>query len=84
MNKEANQLEQDARVIKLKEWIKNSNPHLGEFDLDTDLMECRAVNSLQFISFLLYLENLRGASIPGDQVQAEQFRTLRSIKETYL
>jgi acyl carrier protein len=71
-------------LAELRRWIIAQNSAASTMDLDTDIVESRLVDSLAFINFLLLLEELRGAEIPEEQVDAERFRTLRTIQTNFL
>jgi acyl carrier protein len=71
-------------VAELRSWIVAQNAKAAVMDLDTDIVENRLVDSLNFIDFVLLLEELRGAEIPEEQVDAERFRTLRTIHTNFL
>lgn len=60
------------------------DPEVTELDDDTDIVDSRIVTSLQFVSLILYVEELRGCSIEPERLDIDSFRTLRSIQENYL
>jgi acyl carrier protein len=68
---------------KLKEWIVQHNAAAKDLGPDTNIIEARLIDSLQFVSFLLYVEELRGQEIPEAQVSLESFRSLRVIRDTF-
>lgn len=74
----------DNRVELLRKWILNVDPEITELDDDTDIVDSRIVTSLQFVSFILYIEELRGSSIDPEQLNIDSFRTLRAIRQNYL
>jgi acyl carrier protein len=57
---------------------------LESIDLDTDIIENRLIDSLQFVSFLLFIEEVRGQEIPEAEVKLDSLRTLRSIRDNFL
>ena len=71
-------------VEKLKDWIVAQNKSAQGMGLDTDIIENRLIDSLNFINFLLLVEELRGRDIPEEQVVLDRFRTLRAIRENFL
>jgi len=71
-------------VNKLRNWIIAQNNSAKGMDLDTDIIENRLIDSLNFINFLLLVEELRGEDIPEEQVILDRFRTLRAIRENFL
>ncbi len=58
-------------------------PDLGTIDPDYDLIDNRVLDSLGFVNFLYVLEEQTGREITLDQVSAEDFRTLRRIRERF-
>ncbi|WP_223736135.1 acyl carrier protein [Streptomyces purpurogeneiscleroticus] len=68
---------------RLSDWIKQQNPEAGEIPEDLDIVETRTVTSLQFVEFLLFIEELRGAAIPSEDMDIDSFRTLRSIVDRH-
>lgn len=73
----------ETALEQLKTWLREQNKVVQEIDLDTDIIEGRIIDSLQFVSFLLFIEQLRNESIPFELVQMERFRTLRSIRDNF-
>ncbi|MFI0902073.1 acyl carrier protein [Streptomyces sioyaensis] len=73
----------DAVITKLTDWIKDKNPEAQEIPEDLDIVETRTVTSLQFVEFLLYIEELRGSAIPAEEMDIDSFRTLRSIADRH-
>ena len=67
----------------LREWILSRNPELHDLDPETDIIESRIIDSLQFVEMLLYIEQLRGAEISEEALNIEFFRTLKQIDEYF-
>jgi acyl carrier protein len=68
----------------LKTWVIERNPEVTDLDADTDIIESRIVNSLQFVELMLFVEELCGRELTADEVNLEAFRTLRSIEKSFL
>jgi acyl carrier protein len=68
----------------VRTWILERNPELSDLDQDTDIIDSRIVNSLQFVELVLFVEELRGTMIQSDEVDFDAFRTLRSIDKNFL
>jgi acyl carrier protein len=60
-------------------WLRARKPEIERIDLDQNLLESGALDSLQFVTFLLFVEQLRGESIPQDLVVPENFRSVNAI-----
>jgi acyl carrier protein len=58
-------------------------PDLASIDDDLDLIDNRVIDSLGFVNFLYVLEEATGRSISMDDVSAEDFRTLRRIRQRF-
>jgi acyl carrier protein len=74
----------DPIVAQLKAWIVSNNQNAANMELDTDIVENKFIDSLNFINFLVLVEELRGVEIPYDEVDLSRFRTLRAIKTNFL
>jgi acyl carrier protein len=68
----------------LRVWVLARNPGVDGLDADTDIIETRIVNSLQFVELMLHVEKLCGRELGADEVNLETFRTLRSIEKSFL
>jgi acyl carrier protein len=73
-----------AAWTEVRSWILERNPDLTDLDPDTDIIETRIINSLQFVELILYVEELRGVMLQSDEVDFDAFRTLKSIEKNFL
>jgi acyl carrier protein len=73
----------DTIQHQLIDWIAKHKERAVSIALDTDLVESRLIDSLQFVSFLLFVEELRGREIPETEISLDKFRTIRSIKSNF-
>ncbi|MFE2143691.1 acyl carrier protein [Streptomyces sp. NPDC059456] len=72
-------------VIKpVVDWLRERNPTVEEIPEDLDLIENRLIDSLGFMEFVLLLEDLIGRELQLDQIDVNQFRTLRSLTDHFL
>ena len=53
----------DPRLASIKDWLLSRKPELGDFDLDFDLIENRVIDSLSFLEFVFFLEELTGREL---------------------
>ncbi|MFF9375705.1 acyl carrier protein [Streptomyces griseoluteus] len=74
----------DDKLTKILTFIHQRNPEVGELNLDDDLIDRRAVDSLAFVEFLYLLEELSGETIDPEEIDVEDFRTLRAIDKRFL
>jgi acyl carrier protein len=70
-------------LSNLQSWIGRLRPDLGTVSPGTDIIEERVIDSLQFMNFISYVEELRGASIKADEIEMNHFRTLSSVVEKF-
>ena len=70
-------------VSKLRDWVASSRQQTIEIGLDTDLISEGALDSLEMVNFLLYIEEIRGQEIPEALIQPEYFTSLRVIHDTF-
>ena len=68
-------------IDKLRAWIISHRQGLAHVDEDTDIIENRLIDSLQFVTFVLFIEELRGRVLSADETKLENFRTLRIMGE---
>lgn len=81
---EVHEVEVDQRVIaKLRGWIEEKNKRATNVGLDTDLINEGALDSLQMVNFLLFIEELRGEEIPEAMVRPVYFVSLRKIHDSF-
>ncbi|WP_033438661.1 hypothetical protein [Saccharothrix sp. NRRL B-16314] len=73
-----------ASWTDVRSWILDRNPDLTDLDQETDIIETRIVNSLQFVELILYIEELRGTMLQSDEVDLDAFRTLKDIEANFL
>jgi acyl carrier protein len=74
----------DPQLAAVTNWLLRKKPALGEIDLDLDLIESRVIDSLGFLDFVFFLEELTGRELKTDAQSVKAFRTLRSIRDQVL
>ncbi|MFB9836541.1 acyl carrier protein [Actinoallomurus acaciae] len=67
----------------VREFILGRNPKLGELDVEMDLIDSRAINSLAFVEFIFLLEELTGEPIDPEELDLDDFRTLKTIEARF-
>lgn len=72
------------KLDAVKRWLLAKKPALGDIDLDLDLIESRVIDSLGFIDFVFFLEELVGRELETDTESVKAFRTLRSLRDHVL
>jgi len=72
------------KLESVKRWLLAKKPALGDIDLDLDLIENRVIDSLGFLDFVFFLEQLVGRELQTDAESVKAFRTLRSLGDDIL
>jgi len=72
------------QLESVKRWLLAKKPDLGDIDLDLDLIANRVIDSLRFIDFVFFLEQLTGRELQMDAESVKAFRTLRSLRDQVL
>jgi acyl carrier protein len=67
----------------VREFIRGRNPKLGHLDDEMDLIDSRAINSLAFVEFIFLLEELTGEPIDPEELDLDDFRTLKAIETRF-
>lgn len=70
-------------VQKIRDWLCTKNPEANSIGLDHNIIENRVIDSLQFITFLLFIEELLGRKLRSDEVEEESFSTIRAIRDNF-
>jgi acyl carrier protein len=73
-----------ATWTDVRDWILERNPDLADLQPETDIIDSRIVDSLQFVELVLFIEDLRGTALESNDVSLDSFRTLKSIEQTFL
>ena len=81
--------QQVAPIDQVRDWLLNYKPQSGEnrfteIDLDLDLIENRVIDSLDFMNFIFFLEDLAGRELLDEAQSVHNFRSLRVIRENIL
>lgn len=73
-----------SSIDTVRGWLLERNPGITGIDPDLDLIENRVIDSLRFLEFLYFLEELTGRELTPNADTVAQFRTLRSIETSIL
>jgi acyl carrier protein len=71
-------------IERVRGWLLGRRPDLEEIDFDMDLIENRVIDSLGFLDFVFFLEELTGRELQTDLQSVSSFRTLRAIQGNIL
>lgn len=69
-----------APIERVRGWLLERRPDLEEIDFDMDLIENRVIDSLGFLDFVFFLEELTGRELQAQLQSVASFRTLRAIQ----
>ncbi|MFF8032096.1 acyl carrier protein [Streptomyces sp. NPDC016626] len=72
-----------ATWTDIRDWILERNPDLTELEPETDIIDSRIVDSLQFVELVLHIEDLRGTALESNDVSLDSFRTLKGIEQNF-
>ena len=75
---------QETLLDQIVGWIKERKPEVDDLDLDLDLIDNRVIDSLNFVNFLFFLEEITGRDLQELGQTTHPFRTLRSIRDNVL
>ena len=70
----------EARIVRILE----AALHLDIPSAEMDLFASGALDSLAFVEFLLHLERECGITVPVEDLELDQFRTIRRIAQFVL
>jgi acyl carrier protein len=74
----------EEMLESLRAWLLARKPEITDIDLDLDLIENRVVDSLSFIEFLYFLEELTGNNLQTEAESLGSFRSLRVIRDNII
>lgn len=75
---------EDPRLASVKDWLLSRKPELSDLDEDFDLIENRVIDSLSFLEFLFFLEQLTGRELQATAETVGAFRSLHTIQKEIL
>ena len=81
--------QQVSSIDQVRDWLLSYKPksrenQFEEIDLDMDLIENRVIDSLDFMDFIFFLEELAGRELLSEAQSVHNFRSLRVIREKIL
>lgn len=71
-------------IEPVKRWLLERKPEIADLDPDFDLIENRVIDSLSFLEFVFFLEELTGRELQTTAETVNHFRTLRAIEGNIL
>jgi acyl carrier protein len=67
----------------IREWLQRRIATAMELPLDYDLIANRAIDSLQFMEFIMLIEEVSGRPIDLNEVNVDNFRSIGVILEAF-
>jgi acyl carrier protein len=71
-------------IARIRSWLMARKPELTEIGLDDDLIDTRVIDSLGFVEFVMFIEELVGCDIMITDSNVAALRTLRGIHDQVL
>lgn len=71
-------------LAPLREWLLEKNPDLPRIDDDLDLFANKLVDSINYVEFILILEEIIDEEIPVTPDLVQKTSTLRRVAEHFL
>lgn len=68
-------------ILAVKQWLLAKHQDIEDIEMDLDLIENRILNSLDFMAFVYFLEELVERELDVEAGSVEAFRTLQLINE---
>ncbi|MGO1540578.1 MAG: phosphopantetheine-binding protein [Luteimonas sp.] len=68
----------------LRDWLRERHPDLADIDDDTDLFEHKLIDSINFIEYILIIEELVDREIPVTPDLVQKTATLSRVREHFL
>lgn len=65
---------------KIASYVAGKNPESGPIANDTDLFETGLIDSLQFLEYVLYIEEVAEVKIDVSEIDIDDFRTLSALE----
>jgi acyl carrier protein len=73
-----------ASLDVLREWLLEKNPDLQTIDDELDLFENKLIDSINFVEYILIIEELIDREIPVSNDLVAKTATLGSVREHFL
>lgn len=74
----------DDALAPLREWLLETHPDLERIEDDLDLFANKLIDSINFVEYILILEEIIDREIPVSADLVQKTSTLRSVAEHFL
>ncbi len=65
---------------QIRQYILSKNPEISTLDNSTDIFEQRLIDSLQFVEFILHIQEISGVTIEIETIDIDNFRTIDALQ----
>ncbi|MCD9032936.1 hypothetical protein LDO32_14490 [Luteimonas sp. Y-2-2-4F] len=75
---------QASGIETLREWLLERHPDIAHIDDDTDLFEQKLIDSINFVEYILIIEELIDREIPVTPDLVPRTATLGRVRDNFL
>jgi acyl carrier protein len=75
---------QASGIETLREWLLEKHPDIARIDDDTDLFEHKLLDSINFVEYILIIEELIDREIPVTPDLIPRTSTLARVRDNFL
>lgn len=75
---------QTSGIETLRDWLLERHPDIARIDDDTDLFEHKLIDSINFVEYILIIEELIDREIPVTPDLIPRTSTLGRVRENFL
>ncbi|WP_058834684.1 hypothetical protein [Luteimonas abyssi] len=73
-----------ASLDTLREWLLEKHPDIAHIDDDADLFEMKLIDSINFVEYILIIEELIDREIPVTPDLIPRTATLARVRDNFL
>jgi acyl carrier protein len=70
-------------IDRIRQYITNKHNGQRLFTDQDDIIQNRLIDSLQFVEFILFIEEVSGIAINMESLDIENFRSIDNIKQAF-
>jgi acyl carrier protein len=74
----------EEQMDKIRQWLGQKSENALTVGLDEDLIENRIIDSLSFMEFIFFLEEITGKEGLLESATVDSFRSLTAIERSFL
>ncbi len=69
---------------RIRQWLQKKNEDAENIDDEEDLIDARIIDSLSFVEFIIFIEEVTGRDGLMETISVDSFRSLGSIERSLL